>query len=201
MISINNPVEAWPGTRDVTGHGAAENPLLKPRPGCDTWVASVSGEAHMAPEFVSRQALIRRRRSSRFVGRRRELAVFRENFSRNPGSDEYQFVFHVHGRAGVGKSTLIRRWETLAQERGAITAIVGEEAQSVIEAMETVSARLARQDCPLKSFDKQLAVYRQKCHEIEAVTAALMPGEDGGAAQHVSAASTVAAHIGAADRR
>ncbi|MFF1725433.1 tetratricopeptide repeat protein [Streptomyces sviceus] len=151
----------------------------------------------MAQGPVSRQELIRRRRTGGFVGRQRELAVFRENLIRTPDSDTYQFLFHVHGLAGVGKSTLIHRWETVAREEGAVTAIVGEEVQSAIEAMEAVSVQLARQGCPLKSFDKQLAAYRQKCHEAE--TAAPMPGdESGGVALPPSAASTVAAQIGMA---
>jgi tetratricopeptide (TPR) repeat protein len=153
----------------------------------------------MAQGPVSRQEFIRRRRSAGFVGRRRELAVFRENLTRTPGSDAYQFLFHVHGLAGVGKSTLVRRWETTARQEGAVTAIVGEEAHSAIEAMETVSARLACQGCPLKAFDKQLAVYRQKCHEAEAAAAGPMPGdESAGAALPASAVSTVAAQIGVA---
>ncbi|MER7929804.1 tetratricopeptide repeat protein [Streptomyces sp. NPDC096057] len=122
--------------------------------------------------------------------------MFQENLTRAPGSDAYQFLFHVHGLAGVGKSTLIRRWETVAQEAGAVTAVVGEEVQSAIEAMEIVSARLARQGCPLKSFDKQLAAYRQKCHEAEA--AMPMPGDESGVELPPSAASTVAAQIGVA---
>ncbi|MFE6365869.1 tetratricopeptide repeat protein [Streptomyces sp. NPDC057806] len=151
----------------------------------------------MAQGPVSRQELIRRRRTGGFVGRRRELAVFRENLTRTPESDAYQFLFHVHGLAGVGKSALIRRWDAVAREEGAVTAIVGEEVQSAIEAMETVSAQLARQGCTLKSFDKQLAAYRQKCHEAEAT--APMPGdESGGVALSPSAASTVAAQIGMA---
>ncbi|MET8170494.1 tetratricopeptide repeat protein [Streptomyces sp. NPDC005329] len=153
----------------------------------------------MAQGPVSRQELIRQRRSGGFVGRRRELAVFWENLARTPGSDGYQFLFHVHGLAGVGKSTLIRRWESVTRQAGRVTAVVGEEAHSAIEAMETVSARLAGQGCPLKSFDKQLAVYRQKCHEAEAAAAVPLPGdESGGATLTASATSTIIAQIGMA---
>ncbi|HEY8980548.1 MAG TPA: hypothetical protein VIU15_13290 [Streptomyces sp.] len=49
------------------------------------------------------------------------------NLVRAPDCGTYQFLFHVHGLAGVGKSTLIRRWETVAREKGAVTAIVGKE--------------------------------------------------------------------------
>lgn len=86
-----------------------------------------------------------------------ELAVRRANLARDSNSEAYQFLFHVYGLAGVGKSTLIRRWEAVAREEGAITAVVGEEAVSAVEAMEVISSRLARQGCPLKAFDKQLS--------------------------------------------
>ncbi|WP_425586826.1 hypothetical protein [Streptomyces rameus] len=123
-----------------------------------------------------------------------ELAVFRANLARDPNSEAYQFLFHVYGLAGVGKSTLIRRWEAVAREEGAATAVVGEEAVSAVEA---ISSRLARQGCPLKAFDKQLSYYRQKCHEAEAAMAGLLPdGDDPGAALVPSPASALAAQIG-----
>ncbi|MET9411209.1 tetratricopeptide repeat protein [Streptomyces sp. NPDC002935] len=126
--------------------------------------------------------------------------MFRENLARDPSSEAYQFLFHVHGLAGVGKSTLIRRWEAVArEEEGAVTAVVGEEAHSAVEAMEAISSQLARQGCPLKAFDKQLAHYRQKCHEAEAAMAGLMPDDDNpGAALPPSTATALAAQIGVA---
>ncbi|MFC7265746.1 tetratricopeptide repeat protein [Streptomyces lutosisoli] len=152
----------------------------------------------MAEGPVSRQELIRRRRGGGFVGRRRELAVFRENLARGPGADTYQFLFHVHGLAGVGKSTLLRRWETAAQEEGAVTAVVGEDVHSAIEAMETISDQLARQGCALKSFDKHLAAYRQSCHEADAASAVPAGDGEGGPAAPASSSSAFAAQLGVA---
>lgn len=133
----------------------------------------------MAEGPVSRQELIRRRRSGGFVGRRRELAVFRENLMRGRGADTYQFLFHVHGLAGVGKSTLIRQWEATAREEGAVTAVVGDDVHSAVEAMAAISDQLARHGVPLKSFDKHLSAYRQKCHEADAAYAEQLMCEGG----------------------
>lgn len=157
----------------------------------------------MAEGPVSRQELIRRRRSGGFVGRRRELAVFRENLAQGPGADAYQFLFHVHGLAGVGKSTLMRRWEATAREEGAVTAVVGDDVHSAVEAMAAISEQLGRQGCPLKSFDKQLSAYRQKCHEVDAASAEQVRGEEGHgpAPAHragPSSSSTFAAQVGVA---
>ncbi|MWA15692.1 tetratricopeptide repeat protein [Streptomyces sp. BA2] len=157
----------------------------------------------MAEGPVSRQELIRRRRDGGFVGRRRELAAFRENLAHGPGADTYQFLFHVHGLAGVGKSTLIRRWETTAREEGAVTAVVGDDVHSAVEAMAAISEQLGRQGCPLKSFDKQLSAYRQKCHEADTASAEQLMGEGGcgPAPTHrvgPSPSSTFAAQVGVA---
>ncbi|MFC8130665.1 tetratricopeptide repeat protein [Streptomyces sp. NPDC057302] len=157
----------------------------------------------MAEGPMSRQELIRRRRSGGFVGRRHELAVFRENLARRPGADTYQFLFHVHGLAGVGKSTLVRQWEATAREVGAVTAVVGDDVHSAVEAMEAISDQLGRQGCALKSFDKLLTAYRQKCHEADAASAEQLLGEGGhrpASARQAgpSSASSFAAQIGVA---
>ncbi|MFD8599529.1 ATP-binding protein [Kitasatospora sp. NPDC059646] len=68
----------------------------------------------------TRQELIRRRRRTGFVGRRGELASFSEVLAQAP-EDAGQFLFHVHGPGGVGKSTLVRQLEAAAREVQAVT--------------------------------------------------------------------------------
>ncbi|MEV7982471.1 tetratricopeptide repeat protein [Streptomyces sp. NPDC086519] len=75
----------------------------------------------------------------------------------------------MHGQAGVGKTSLVRQWETVARERQAVTAYLDDDVHSVIEAMETISTQLGRQQVVLKRFEKLLAVYRQRRHEAEAL--------------------------------
>ncbi|MFE3515315.1 tetratricopeptide repeat protein [Streptomyces sp. NPDC059166] len=146
----------------------------------------------------------RRHERTGFVGRRGELAVFRETFARDPEETDFPFLFHVRGNAGVGKSTLVRQWETAALEQpSVITAFVGDEVHDAVEAMEAVSDRLGRQGHPLKRFDKQLAIYRQRRHQAESAVPApppVSPGDPGdqGAepAPPASPSSTVAAQVG-----
>ncbi|KAB8166288.1 AAA family ATPase [Streptomyces sp. 3MP-14] len=121
----------------------------------------------MAQRRLTRQELSRQRREGGFVGRRRELDVFRENLARDPQGEEFRYLFHVRGNGGVGKSSLIRRWERQAVEHGAVTAVLGDEVHDVIEAMEAVAVRLRRQGAPLKDFEAKLAEYRQRRHEAE----------------------------------
>jgi tetratricopeptide (TPR) repeat protein len=117
------------------------------------------------------QDLIRDRRRSGFVGRQREIAAFRDNFRCPPEDPAHRFLFHIHGVAGVGKTSLLRRLLQLAGEQGALTAQVDEAAGSVPEAMEAISAQLARQGHPLKGFDRLLQRYRQRRHEADSVVA------------------------------
>ncbi|WP_258308834.1 ATP-binding protein [Streptomyces sp. NWU339] len=72
--------------------------------------------------------LIRQRAKARFVGRRAQLALFTENLSRDPLSEEdpAEFLFHVRGVGGVGKSTLLRQWQEAARRADAVTAVVDE---------------------------------------------------------------------------
>ncbi|MER5867460.1 tetratricopeptide repeat protein [Kitasatospora sp. NPDC002040] len=145
----------------------------------------------MAEPQVSRQELIRRRRRGGFVGRRAELAAFRDNFDRDPADEAYQFLFQVRGNAGVGKTSLLRQWETIARERGAVTASLDDDVHSAVEAMAAISAQFERQGRPLKRFDRLLATYRQRRHEAEGASAGPSDGEP-----EPSVAGTLAAQVG-----
>ncbi|RMI46043.1 tetratricopeptide repeat protein [Streptomyces triticirhizae] len=122
----------------------------------------------MAGERRSRREVIRRRRQAGFVGRRGELAAFRDNLARGVEHDDYQFVFHVSGNAGVGKTALVGQWERLAVERGAVTVTVEDEVHGPIEAMEAMARRLRELGHPLKDFEKRLAHYRRLYQEVAA---------------------------------
>ncbi|MFJ5675656.1 tetratricopeptide repeat protein [Streptomyces sp. NPDC093097] len=154
----------------------------------------------MAGRGPSRQELIRRRRRSGFVGRRSEQAAFQQALQQVP-EEATQFLFHIHGPGGVGKSTLARQLESAAREAGALTAYVDESVADPIEAMESVSAQLAAQGASSKDLDKALATYRQRRHEAdsslaEAETAAGSP--DSATPSPPSASSMVVTQLGLA---
>ncbi|WP_349345181.1 AAA family ATPase [Streptomyces rapamycinicus] len=134
----------------------------------------------MAERRPTIRELIRQRR--RFVGRRQELAAFRENFTVPPEDAAHHFLFHVRGDAGVGKTTLLRQLENTAREHRALTASVDESVNSVPEVMAAISAQFAQAGHPLKSFDKLLATYRQRRHEADAAAQQPAPQPSEGAA-------------------
>ncbi|MFG2710062.1 AAA family ATPase [Streptomyces goshikiensis] len=151
----------------------------------------------MAGRGPSRQELIRRRRSNGFIGRQGQVVGFREAL-KQPLDEAAQFLFHVRGPAGVGKSTLVRQLETIAREGQAVTACVDEAAADAVEAMEAISAQLAQQGAPLKVFDKLLTTYRQRRHEADAGVAVAAAGADpaAGGAPAPSPSSMIASQLG-----
>ena len=135
----------------------------------------------MAGQGISRQELIRRRRASGFVGRQGELNAFKDAL-KQPSQEAMQFLFHIHGPAGVGKSTLVRELERAARDAQAVTAYVDESIADVVEALGSVSAQFAQQDVGLKTFDKLLSIYRQRRHEAS-ISADPAPGDTAPGAQ------------------
>ncbi|GAA2482636.1 tetratricopeptide repeat protein [Streptomyces gobitricini] len=125
----------------------------------------------------SMQELLQRRKRAGFVGRRDELARYRENFDVPVEDDRHRFVFHVRGIAGVGKTTLVREWQDTARGRGALTAYIDESVNSVPEVLAEISACFAQQGHPLKALERQLATYRQRRHEAEAASASVTDPE------------------------
>ncbi|WNZ10760.1 tetratricopeptide repeat protein [Streptomyces sp. 11x1] len=150
----------------------------------------------MRPTRPTMQELIARRKRAGFVGRRRELDLFRGNFDIPPEDERHTFVFHVHGTAGVGKSSLVRELEAVATRHKALTARTDETVNSVPEAMAAISAQFARQGAELKALDRLLGTYRQRRHEAETASAALDAGPDAGAPAAPSAGSLAATQAG-----
>ncbi|MEB3962177.1 tetratricopeptide repeat protein [Streptomyces kunmingensis] len=157
----------------------------------------------MGDRVPTRRELIQQRRRSGFVGRQGELASFTEAFGQAP-REVTQFLFHIHGPAGVGKSTLVRQMETEARDRQAGTGYVDESVADVVEALEALSGQFAQQGLALKDFDKAVGAYRQRRHEAAiaagSVGAEAADGrgesEAGGGGEPPSPGSVVAAQVG-----
>ncbi|MFI6372558.1 tetratricopeptide repeat protein [Streptomyces sp. NPDC050546] len=109
--------------------------------------------------------MIRQRTRARFVGRRAQLSLFAENLGRDPYSEEdpAEFLFHVRGVGGVGKSTLLRQWQEAARRAGAVTAVVDEgDVHGVQQALSELARQLAAQAGPLKEYDRAAEQYRRE---------------------------------------
>ncbi|MFJ2565727.1 tetratricopeptide repeat protein [Streptomyces sp. NPDC087568] len=99
------------------------------------------------------------------MGRRAQLALFTENLSKDPQSEEdpAEFLFHVRGVGGVGKSTLLRQWQEAARRADAVTAVVDEnDVHGVQQALVELARQLAEQAGPCKEFDKTVEQFRRE---------------------------------------
>ncbi|MBA5224548.1 tetratricopeptide repeat protein [Streptomyces griseoaurantiacus] len=132
------------------------------------------------------------------MGRHGEMNAFRENLSRDPEGDDYQFFFHVRGNAGVGKTSLLRQWEMVAREQGAATVYLDDGVHSAVEAMAEIGDRLSFQGLPLRRFGKLLATFRQRVHEAQSAPDGQTAAEASAAAEPSAASlpASVAAQVG-----
>ncbi|MFK4065976.1 tetratricopeptide repeat protein [Streptomyces sp. NPDC029674] len=111
------------------------------------------------------QELIRRRRRAGFVGRREELRLFRENFELPPEDERHRFLFHVHGPAGVGKTSLVRELGQLSADRGAFVGYVDDGAPDVPGVLAEIAVQFGQQGRAMKALERALAQHRQRAHE------------------------------------
>ncbi|MFC5243827.1 tetratricopeptide repeat protein [Streptomyces atrovirens] len=99
------------------------------------------------------------------MGRRAQLALFADNLSKDPQSEEdpAEFLFHVRGVGGVGKSTLLRQWQEAARRTDAVTAVVDDsDVHGVQQALGELVRQLAEQAGPCKEFDKAVEQFRRE---------------------------------------
>lgn len=124
---------------------------------------------------MSLQDIIKRRQRADFVGRDERLTEFGANLRLPPGDLDRKILFNIHGVAGVGKTFLTEQFRQVAERADVVCAYADEESFDVLKTMSALAADLADQDRALTGFDKRLATYRERRHELEAD-----PGAPGG---------------------
>ncbi len=112
------------------------------------------------------QEILRSRQAGGFIGREQQLTLFASNL-RLPVADR-QFLFSVHGAAGIGKSFLVRQFRRIAVEHGCAVGQVDESAYDLPSALEALAVGLG----PCKEFAKRLAAYRQHRQDLDSDPAA-----------------------------
>ncbi|MEK7256263.1 MAG: ATP-binding protein, partial [Bacteroidota bacterium] len=102
-----------------------------------------------------------------FIGRKEQQATFRQNLE----SEEPDFLlFSVTGEGGVGKSTLLEQFETIATATLPIQTLVvkcEEKHASPAEAMGFVAEKLKEEDFTHKEFEERFKKFRELRQEIE----------------------------------
>lgn len=105
------------------------------------------------------------RRKENFVGRGDEVRVFTENFADIPKF----MIFAVTGEGGVGKSTLLDQFTTIATapENKSTVIICDDKQTSPVAVMGHIASELAKLDTSHKEFDERYKAYSQLRQEIE----------------------------------
>lgn len=108
--------------------------------------------------------LINEAESERFVGREQELELFRKEIGlARPRS----LIFYITGQGGVGKSTLLGRYRTVAEAAGFLLADTDELQRDVPSVLGRFARQFSEQGIHLKRFNERYKLYRQKMDELE----------------------------------
>lgn len=120
----------------------------------------------------SLQSVLLEQQSAGFIARKAEVSLFTSNLETAVEDLDRRVLFAVHGDSGVGKTTLVKRWKRIAQERGAVTAYVNESALGAPEAMMQVAQELALRGLTMSKFLSAYKDYSSRRHEVESDPAA-----------------------------
>jgi tetratricopeptide (TPR) repeat protein len=109
--------------------------------------------------------IIEQAEAARFVGRASEIENFRQHINRTPPS----FIFYyIAGQGGVGKTTLLNRFKSIAKnEFGMLVAGCDEQQRTIPAVLGRFAEQFSRQNIQLKRFNERYKLFRQKAHEIE----------------------------------
>lgn len=117
---------------------------------------------------LSFQDIARRRQQSAFVGRQEQLDRFRANLSIPLEDEQRKFIFTIHGQGGVGKSTLMEQFRTLAEREGAIVARMDESQKDLLETLAEFARQFEEKEYSFKAFNERYLKYQQELKRLEA---------------------------------
>lgn len=121
----------------------------------------------MTPKRISLQEIVRKRQKQEFVGRDKQVELFRHHLSLPIDDNERRFIFSVYGQGGVGKSTFVKQCQHIAQESGAITALTDEAEQNIVDTLVRFAQQFEKQGKPLFRFTERHRQYTQQQQQLE----------------------------------
>lgn len=100
-----------------------------------------------------------------FVGREQELRRFKRELWRARKSKK--LIFFISGQGGVGKTTLLNRYQEMAEELSVVVAESDDQQRDIPTILGRFAEQLAQYGYPLKRFTERYNTYRQRREEIE----------------------------------
>ena len=116
---------------------------------------------------LTRRQLVHKMQS--FSGRHQELEVFAENLKRPVDDPRRRSIWMLKGIGGIGKSTLLRRFQSIAESQKHVTANVDEHTKpSVLDVMGAFASQIEAQAHHFEPFMSRYRTYQQLQNQIEA---------------------------------
>ena len=105
------------------------------------------------------QSIHEKRRSELFVGREKEVYRFTNNL--NLPDDDKQFIWNLYGQGGVGKTTLLKKFQAIVIENGGFSAMTDESQSTLIDSLGTLAKHFERSGKVLSKFSERYKKYKQ----------------------------------------
>ncbi len=113
---------------------------------------------------MSFQDRLKQAQSDDFVGREKQLDLFRRNITADV---PHYPLLQISGQGGVGKTTLLKRFQTLCDEQKVPYALTNEFEHTVPQAMHRLAELFAQAGHPLETFSERHQTYLQLQEKIE----------------------------------
>ncbi len=117
---------------------------------------------------MSLQKILKRRQQSQFIGRETQLDRFRQNLTLSPKDSGRRFFFNIYGQGGVGKTFLLKQFQQLAAEVGAVSANTDEDEGDIPEVMGRIAQQFETKGHQLGEFKERYQTYLQCLKKLEA---------------------------------
>src|SRR5260370_40546028 len=111
----------------------------------------------------------RQRGQPDFVGRGEELAFFERNLALPEDDERRKYLINIYGQSGVGKTTLLKHYQRMADRIGAATAWTDHDDQDAIWVMGSVYNQLRQSRAAVPTFEDEYNRYLAKLKEQEAL--------------------------------
>jgi tetratricopeptide (TPR) repeat protein len=102
--------------------------------------------------------VLNNRSEKTFIGRNEQLALFRQNFSVDLPFEDLKWIFNIHGQGGVGKTTLSKQYQSIAERQKVKVAFLDLEdnrLQNVPALLAEIVRQLSEKGVKFSEFDKK----------------------------------------------
>lgn len=113
------------------------------------------------------QDRLRKKRIASFIGREKQINFFLSNHTIGADSEEFYNIINIYGQGGVGKTTLLRKYQGLARSMDTIVTNVDEGISSTVDFMFEISKQGKSQGLSFTKFQEKHKKLQQELKKLE----------------------------------